>query len=58
MTFDTIAFDDLLIGAVLVAIVSLTAAFTAALSKMKQPKLRPIPVRVRSNDVRSRRSIR
>ncbi|MBL4692969.1 MAG: hypothetical protein JKY92_06525 [Magnetovibrio sp.] len=66
ITFDTIRFDtfeNLLMGVGVAAVVSLTIIFFKTLSNMKQPELRPIPlrptpVRVRRENMRTRRQIR
>jgi len=54
MTYDMISFENVLIGSLCAVVV---AVFTA-LSQMKQPELRPIPVRVRRDNPRTRRTLR
>jgi len=51
MTYDMMSFENILIGSLCAVVV----AFIATLSQMKQPELRPIPIRVRSDDMRARR---
>jgi hypothetical protein len=51
MTYDMISFENILIGSLCAVVV----AFFAALSQMKQPELRPIPIRVRPEDARAHR---
>ena len=63
MTYDVIAFDlfsleNLLMSGVIAAIFAFAVAAFASISQMKQPDLRPSPIRVRSHDRRTRRTYR
>jgi hypothetical protein len=57
MTYDVIAFDifsleNLMMSGVLAAFCAFAVAAISAISQMKQPDLRPIPIRVRPDDRR------
>jgi len=64
MTYDLISsdlfsYENLLISGFAIAISALVAAVLASLSpsisQMKQPNLKPIPIRVKRDDIRYRR---
>lgn len=49
---DMISFENLFISGFAIAITALIVAVLATLSQMKQPELKPIPIRVKRDDVR------
>ena len=66
LTLDIFSLENILIGGTFAAVCALVVAALATLSQMKQPDLRPIPIRVRSDfqrdhqrdHLRSRRNLR
>lgn len=52
---EMLSFENLFISGFAIAISALVVAVLASLSQMKQIDLKPIPIRVRRDDVRYRR---